>query len=59
LDAPTATAAAAAKDSSSSFSFDFGSLIGRDSAKSPRYPEKFIKILDASLQKIAMGKDPK
>jgi hypothetical protein len=61
LQAPDVPAAAAThtKDTSSPFSFDFGSLVGRDSAKSPRYPEKFIKILDVSLQKIAMGKDPK
>jgi hypothetical protein len=34
-------------------------LLGRDGAKSPRYPEKFIKIMDSSLQRIAMGQDPK
>lgn len=44
---------------SSVFSLDLGSLIGRDSGKSPRYPEKYLKALDTSLQKVAMGQDPK
>ncbi|TXT13456.1 hypothetical protein VHUM_00823 [Vanrija humicola] len=57
--APTATGGHRPHDSVASFTLDFGSLIGRDASKSPRYPEKFIKVLDGSLQKIAMGLDPK
>ncbi|KLT39881.1 hypothetical protein CC85DRAFT_288059 [Cutaneotrichosporon oleaginosum] len=53
------TASSKSQDSSSGFSLDLGSLLGRDSARSPRYPEKFIKVLDGSLQRIAMGQDPK
>jgi hypothetical protein len=41
------------------FSFDLGSLIGRDSSKSPKFPEKMLKVLDGNLQRIAMGQDPK
>ncbi|WWC67647.1 uncharacterized protein I206_101557 [Kwoniella pini CBS 10737] len=40
-------------------SFDFTSLIGKDSSKSPKYPEKLIRALDGYLQKIAMGQEPK
>ncbi|BEJ13854.1 hypothetical protein CspHIS471_0310280 [Cutaneotrichosporon sp. HIS471] len=53
------TVASKSQDSASVFSLDLGSLLGRDSVKSPRYPEKFIKIMDSSLQRIAMGQDPK
>lgn len=41
------------------FGFDLGSLIGRDSSKSPKYPEKLLKVLDGNLQRIAMGQDQK
>jgi hypothetical protein len=41
------------------FSFDLGSLIGRDSSKSPKFPEKMLKVLDGNLQRIAMGQDAK
>lgn len=39
--------------------FDFSSLIGRDSSKSPKYPEKMLKVMDVTLQRIAMGQEPK
>ncbi|WVQ97784.1 hypothetical protein IAU59_004898 [Kwoniella sp. CBS 9459] len=44
---------------SSFFAFDLGSLINRDSTKSPKYPEKLLKLLDTNLQRIAMGQEPK
>lgn len=54
-----ASAAQKAQESLASFSLDLGSLIGRDASKSPRYPEKYIKTLDSTLQKVAMGQDSK
>lgn len=45
--------------SGSFFAFDLGSLMGRDSSKSPKYPEKLLKVLDMALKKIAMGQEPK
>ncbi|WVF70101.1 hypothetical protein IAT40_004889 [Kwoniella sp. CBS 6097] len=45
--------------SSSFFAFDFGSLVNRESTKSPKYPEKLLKLLDSNLQRIAMGQEPK
>lgn len=47
------------QDGDRHFGFDLGSLIGRDSSKSPKYPEKMLKVLDGNLQRIAMGQDPK
>ncbi|WVR04402.1 hypothetical protein IAU60_001404 [Kwoniella sp. DSM 27419] len=44
---------------SSFFAFDLSSLVGRDSAKSPRFPERMLKVLDGTLQRIAMGQEPK
>lgn len=41
------------------FAFDFGSLMGRDSSKSPKYPEKMLKVLDGTLQRVAMGQEPR
>lgn len=52
-------AAQKVQESTAGFSLDLGTLIGRDASKSPRYPEKYIKTLDTSLQKIAMGQDSK
>ncbi|KAK4689773.1 hypothetical protein P7C73_g321, partial [Tremellales sp. Uapishka_1] len=46
-------------DGSSFFTLDLGSLMGRDSSKSPKYPEKLIKVMDATLQRIAMRQEPK
>ncbi|WWC87193.1 uncharacterized protein L201_002079 [Kwoniella dendrophila CBS 6074] len=40
-------------------SFDLGSLMGKDSSKSPKYPEKLLKVFDGFLQRIAMGQEPK
>ncbi|WWD22030.1 hypothetical protein CI109_106518 [Kwoniella shandongensis] len=44
---------------SSFFAFDLGSIVGRDSSKSPKYPEKMLKVMDGTLQRIAMGQEPK
>jgi len=42
--------------------FSIGDLfkdVGRDGHKSVKFPEKMLKVLEARLQMIAMGKDPK
>ena len=39
--------------------FDLSSLMGRDSSKSPKYPERLLKVMDTTLQRIAMGQEPK
>ena len=45
---------------SSYFTLDLGSLVGgRDSGKSPKYPEKTLKAMDGILQRIAMGQEVK
>jgi hypothetical protein len=34
--------------------------MGRDSSKSsPKYPEKLLKVIDTTLQRIAMGQEAK
>jgi hypothetical protein len=40
--------------------FDVGDLIKdmRDGHKNVKFPEKLVKVLEAKLQGIAMGKDP-
>ncbi|ORX34349.1 hypothetical protein BD324DRAFT_635534 [Kockovaella imperatae] len=38
---------------------DLSSLLSRDSARMPRYPEKLIKALDGELPRIAMGQHKK
>ena len=43
----------------SSKQFDVGALIGRDASKSPKFPEKMVKVLDEKLQRIAMAREPK
>ncbi|ORY22447.1 hypothetical protein BCR39DRAFT_473921 [Naematelia encephala] len=40
-------------------SFDLSSLVGGRDSKSPKYPEKLLKVLDTTLQRIAMGQEPK
>ncbi|WWC59160.1 uncharacterized protein I303_101708 [Kwoniella dejecticola CBS 10117] len=40
-------------------SFDLTSFVGKDSSRSPKYPEKLFKTLDGYLQRIAMGQEPK
>ncbi|XAO24727.1 hypothetical protein I312_103533 [Cryptococcus bacillisporus CA1280] len=45
--------------SSSFFAFDFGSLVNRDTSKSPKFPEKLLKTIDVTLQRIAMGQEAK
>lgn len=37
--------------------FSLGDLF-RDGAKSVKYPEKLLKVLEQKLQDIAMGRDP-
>ena len=41
--------------------FSIGDLfkdVGRDGPKSVKFPEKLLKVLEAKMQNIAMGKDP-
>ncbi|KAF8578886.1 hypothetical protein K439DRAFT_1360906 [Ramaria rubella] len=41
--------------------FSIGDLfkdVGRDGPKSVKFPEKLVKVLEAKMQNIAMGKDP-
>ncbi|WWD07979.1 hypothetical protein V865_006089 [Kwoniella europaea PYCC6329] len=54
-----ATSSRRSHDGSFFATFDLGSLMGKDSSKSPKYPEKLLKIFDSSLQRIAMGQEPK
>nr|XP_019005449.1 uncharacterized protein I203_02304 [Kwoniella mangroviensis CBS 8507]OCF68910.1 hypothetical protein I203_02304 [Kwoniella mangroviensis CBS 8507] len=58
---PTNHAASSRRSHDGSFlaTFDLGSLMGKDSSKSPKYPEKLLKFFDSSLQRIAMGQEPK
>lgn len=32
--------------------------MGRDGPRAVKFPEKLLKVLDAKMQNIAMGKDP-
>jgi len=41
------------------FAFDLSSLMGRDASRSPKYPEKLLKVMDGTLQRIAMGQEAK
>ncbi|WVW78775.1 hypothetical protein I302_100737 [Kwoniella bestiolae CBS 10118] len=58
---PTNHAVSSRRSHDGSFftTFDLGSLMGKDSSKSPKYPEKLLKIFDSFLQRIAMGQEPK
>jgi len=33
--------------------------MGRDASRSPKYPEKLLKVMDGTLQRIAMGQEAK
>jgi hypothetical protein len=39
--------------------FDLASLMGGREARSPKYPEKLLKVIDTTLQRIAMGQEVK
>ncbi|WRT65054.1 uncharacterized protein IL334_001996 [Kwoniella shivajii] len=61
LSVADSSASSSRKSQDGSFlpSFDLGSFLGRDQTKSPKYPEKLLKVLDGILQRIAMGQEPK
>lgn len=57
---PSSTPSRRSYQDSHTFSFfDLSSLVGRDSSKSPKYPEKLLKVMDNTLQRIAMGQEAK
>ncbi|KAL7421167.1 hypothetical protein Q5752_004052 [Cryptotrichosporon argae] len=41
------------------FSLDLGALANKDRDKSSKYPERLLRYLDGSLQRIALRNDPK
>ncbi|OWZ78089.1 cytoplasmic protein [Cryptococcus neoformans Tu401-1] len=56
---PSSRRTSETSSSSSFFAFDFGSLVNRDTSKSPKFPEKLLKTVDFTLQRIAMGQEAK